>query len=135
MTTEFPDLAPDEHLLAGAWGEERNRATHDDVDRRILWLVTRRLVAVGHAAGGWDQLYRDPRDGQYPERELNPFWMMGKFQEAGLLPELLPAFFSRKIETHPRQWVKDVLRFFCTRWPVLSVYVWPIMRIRGRKVR
>ena len=67
MTTEFPDLAPDEHLLAGAWGEERNRATHDDVDRRILWLVTRRLVAVGHAAGGWDQLYRDPRDGRYWE--------------------------------------------------------------------
>jgi SAM-dependent methyltransferase len=79
--------------------------------------------------------YRDPRDGQYPERELNPFWMKRKFRDAGLEPELLPAFFSRRIETHPRQWVKDVLRFFCTRWPVLSVYVWPIMRLRGRKAR
>jgi len=36
---------------------------------------------------------------------------------------------------HPRQWVKDFLRFFCERWPALSVYVWPIMRLRGRKLR
>jgi len=39
------------------------------------------------------------------------------------------------IEVHPRQWVKDFLRFFCERWPALSVYVWPIMRLRGRKLR
>ena len=77
--------------------------------------------------------YRHPIDGQYPERELHPFWMMRKFLDAGLRPELLPAFFSQRIEVHPRQWVKDVLRFFCTRWPELSVYVWPIMRLRGRK--
>lgn len=77
--------------------------------------------------------YRHPIDGQYPERELNPFWLMRKFQDAGLKPELLPAFFSRKIERHPRQWIKDTLRFLCTRWPGLSVYVWPIMRLRGRK--
>lgn len=79
--------------------------------------------------------FRDPRDGQYPERELNPFWMMEKFREAKLEPELLPAFFSRGIEVHPRQVVKDFLRFFCSRWPALSVYVWPIMRLRGRKAR
>jgi SAM-dependent methyltransferase len=79
--------------------------------------------------------YRDPRDGQYPERELNPFWLMDKFRAAGLEPELLPAFFSRGIEVHPRQWIKDFLRFFCERWPALSVYVWPILRIRGRKPR
>jgi SAM-dependent methyltransferase len=78
-------------------------------------------------------LYRHPIDGQYPERELNPFWLMQKFRDAGLTPELLPAFFSRGIENNPRQWVKDFLRFFCTAWPPLSVYVWPILRIRGRK--
>ena len=78
-------------------------------------------------------LYRHPIDGQYPERELNPYWLMRKFEEAGLRPELLPAFFSRGIENHPRQWVKDFLRLLCTAWPPLSVYVWPIMRLRGRK--
>lgn len=77
--------------------------------------------------------YRHPLDGQYPERELNPYWLMRKFRDAGLEPELLPAFFSRGIEVHPRQWVKDVLRFFCTRWRPLSLFVWPIMRLRGRK--
>jgi len=78
-------------------------------------------------------LYRHPIDGQYPERELNPYWLMRKFRDQGLTPELLPAFFSRGIENHPRQWVKDVLRLLCTAWPALSVYVWPIMRLRGRK--
>jgi len=78
-------------------------------------------------------LYRAPLDGQYPERELNPYWMMRKFRDAGLEPELLPAFFSRGIERNPRQWVKDVLRLLTSAWPGLSVYVWPIMRLRGRK--
>ena len=67
MTAEFRDLAPDEHLLVGAWVEDGSRTTHDDVDRRIFWLVTRRLVACGHAGGGWDQLYRDPRDDRFWE--------------------------------------------------------------------
>ena len=67
MTAEFDDLAPDEHLLVGAWIEHETRSTHDEVDARILWLVTRRLVACGHAGGGWDQLYRDPRDGRFWE--------------------------------------------------------------------
>ena len=93
------------------------------------------LLETGSVKRKPEFLYRDPRDGQYPERELNPFWMMRRFEEAGLRPELLPAFFSRGIEVHPRQWVKDVLRFFCTRWRPLSVYVWPIMRLRGRKAR
>jgi hypothetical protein len=67
VTTEFHDLAPDEHLLAGAWAEHDNHTVHDAVDRRIFWLVTRRLSAIGHAAGGWEQLYRDPRDGRFWE--------------------------------------------------------------------
>ncbi|HTL99697.1 MAG TPA: class I SAM-dependent methyltransferase [Candidatus Omnitrophota bacterium] len=123
----FPSLARNQLF-------EATRATRGLVGADVI-EGTRELLETGAVRRRPDFRYRDPRDGQYPERELNPFWMKGKFREAGLEPELLPAFFSRKIETHPRQWVKDVLRFFCTRWPVLSVYVWPIMRIRGRKVR
>ena len=67
VTAEFDDLGPDEHLLVGAWVEHDARTTHDEVDSRILWLVTRRLIACGHAGGGWDQLYRDPRDGRFWE--------------------------------------------------------------------
>jgi SAM-dependent methyltransferase len=95
----------------------------------------RELLETGAVRRRVDFRYRDPRDGQYPERELDPDWLMQKFRDAGLTPELLPAFFSRGIERNPRQWVKDILRFFCTRWPWLSVYVWPILRIRGRKAR
>lgn len=42
-------------------------AVPDDVDRRIFWLVTRRLERRGIAEGGWEQLYRDPRDGRWWE--------------------------------------------------------------------
>ncbi|HLQ67377.1 MAG TPA: class I SAM-dependent methyltransferase [Candidatus Limnocylindrales bacterium] len=123
----FPALAENQLLEAA-------RRTRGLVGGDVI-AGTRELLETGTVRRRAEFPYRDPRDGQYPERELNPFWMMARFREAGLQPELLPAFFSRGIEVHPRQWVKDVLRFFCTRWPVLSVYVWPIMRIRGRKVR
>lgn len=113
---------------------EATRLTRGFVGPEIE-IGVREYLETGRIRRKPDFLYRDPRDGQYPERELDPFWMMDRFRNAGLAPELLPAFFSRGIEVHPRQWVKDFLRFWCTRWPALSVYVWPIMRLRGRKAR
>ena len=41
--------------------------TLDEVDRRIFWLVTRRLVPRGIVHSGWEQLFQDPRDGRYWE--------------------------------------------------------------------
>ena len=67
MTAAQHDLAPDELLLVGGWVEHDGRRALDDVDRRIFWLVSRRLVLRGQASGGWDQLYQDPRDGRYWE--------------------------------------------------------------------
>ena len=121
----FPNLSENQLL-------ESVRRTRGLVGEDVIAGV-KEFLERGDVGRRPEFLYRDPRDGQYPERELNPFWMEGKFLEAGLTPEILPAFFSRGIEVHPRQWIKDFLRFFCVRWPVLSVYVWPIMRIRGRK--
>jgi hypothetical protein len=64
---DYPELAPDERQLVGGWvTEERGRAL-DEVDRRIFWLVTRRLIALGQAHQGWEQLYQDPRDGRFWE--------------------------------------------------------------------
>jgi SAM-dependent methyltransferase len=123
----FPGLSSNQLL-------EAVRRTRGLVGEEVETGV-RELLETGQVRHRPEFEYRDPRDGQYPERELNPFWLMQKFRDAGLEPELLPAFFSRAIEVHPRQWIKDCLRFFCERWPALSVYVWPILRIRGRKVR
>jgi hypothetical protein len=67
VTSKSYDLEPDERQLAGAWIDVDGRRVHDEVDRRIFWLVSRRLTALGHASGGWDQLYLDPRDGRYWE--------------------------------------------------------------------
>ena len=122
----FPDLTGNELM-------EAVRQTRGLVGEEIL-KAAGEYRTTGRVEAGPRFRYRHPVDGQYPERELNPFWMKRRFREAGLMPELLPAFFSRKIERHPRQWIKDLLRFVCARWPVLSVYVWPIMRLRGRKL-
>ncbi len=125
IAERFPDLdAP--RLL------EATRRTRGFVGEEVHQGV-REFLATGAVAREPAFLYRHPADGQYPERELNPFWLAQRFREAGLSPELLPAFFSRHLEVHPRQWIKDTLRFLCERCPVLSVYVWPILRIRGRK--
>jgi len=124
---QFPQLSSNQVL-------EATRKTRGMVGPEI-YAAVREFLETGEVRTGPPFRYRDPRDGQYPERELNPYWMMRRFRDAGLAPELLPAFFSRGIERHPRQWIKDFLRFWCTRWPGLSVFVWPIMRIRGRKAR
>jgi hypothetical protein len=64
MAAEFAELRPDEYLVEGSWTEERVGSVHDAADRRILWLVSRRLALVATAEGGWRQLFRDPRDGR-----------------------------------------------------------------------
>ena len=63
----FPELGPDERRLVGAWAEDHDGRRLDEVDRRIFWLVTRRLIARGQAHQGWEQLYQDPRDGRFWE--------------------------------------------------------------------
>jgi hypothetical protein len=67
VTEEFAELDPDEHLLDGAWVETPDGTESDDVDRRIFWLVRRRLRPVAILHGGWDQLFIDPRDHRYWE--------------------------------------------------------------------
>jgi hypothetical protein len=62
----YQELSADDHRLVGAWVEDGDR-TPDEVDRRIFWLVTRRLVLRGMAHAGWEQLYQDPRDGRFWE--------------------------------------------------------------------
>jgi hypothetical protein len=63
----YAELDREERELLGAWVERDGGRTLDDVDRRIFWLVTRRLVPRGITHGGWEQLYQDPRDGRYWE--------------------------------------------------------------------
>jgi hypothetical protein len=58
----FDDLAPDEQQLIGRWIASDHGRAGDAVERRIFWLVSHRLVAIGSASGGWDWLFRDPRD-------------------------------------------------------------------------
>ena len=65
--TVFAELDPGERALLGSWVEAEGVRMLDDVDRRIFWLVTRRLTPRGIAHAGWEQLYQDPRDGRYWE--------------------------------------------------------------------
>jgi hypothetical protein len=60
----FPDLEPHESRLMGQWLEGEGGVAGDAVEQRIRWLAANRLVAIASAAGGWDWLFRDPRDGR-----------------------------------------------------------------------
>jgi hypothetical protein len=62
--TSFEELQPAETRLDGRWIGEGSSAVGDAVEQRIRWLAAERLVALGSASGGWDWLFRDPRDGR-----------------------------------------------------------------------
>ena len=66
MTTDFADLEPHETLLTGQSRDGTGRAA-DDVDERIFWLVTKRLLPRGRSPDGWTALFLDPRDGRFWE--------------------------------------------------------------------
>ncbi|MEP6621550.1 MAG: Imm27 family immunity protein [bacterium] len=67
MPHEYPDLQADEQQLTGHWKDGKAGAAADDVDERILWLVTKRLLPKGLTADGWDSLFLDPRDSRFWE--------------------------------------------------------------------
>ncbi len=60
----FSDLAPHEHDLAAGPDDASHCVENDARDARIFWLVTERLEPIATANGGWEQLFRDPRDGR-----------------------------------------------------------------------
>ena len=66
MSDASLELAGDVTRLAGNWAHEIVGRT-DEVDARIFRLVREVLVHVASSAQGWDQLFRDPRDGRYWE--------------------------------------------------------------------
>jgi len=70
------DLRPHEQDLVGQWLDVGSRIEADAVADRIRWLTTERLVRLGDTSGGWEQLFRDPRDGRlweltYPHSHMH----------------------------------------------------------------
>jgi hypothetical protein len=53
-------LRPDESALVGRWEETPRGVVAVEVTRRIRTLVADSLVKI--AGGGWETLYRDPKD-------------------------------------------------------------------------
>lgn len=62
-----PELTAAETELTGARATGVHGAP-DEVEMRIQWLVAHRLEPLGCASGGWDWLFRDPRDGRLWEQ-------------------------------------------------------------------
>jgi hypothetical protein len=60
-------LAPHETALQGRLSDEIT-GEPDAVERRIRRLVAECLVPLASASGGWDWLFRDPRDGRLWEQ-------------------------------------------------------------------
>ncbi len=76
MPSPRAELAPDETNLTEQWRITGNRALEDATTERIDWLTRERLQALGTTSDGWEQLFRDPRDGRlweltYPFSEMH----------------------------------------------------------------
>lgn len=67
MVQEFTDLESHETLLGGRAEDRRASTEANDVDERIFWLVTKRLMPQGRSPDGWSSLFVDPRDGRFWE--------------------------------------------------------------------
>ena len=64
MDQEFSDLQPHERQLTAQWKDGRSGMGADEIDERIFWLVTKRLLPRGRSDDGWSALFEDPRDGR-----------------------------------------------------------------------
>jgi hypothetical protein len=60
-------LLPNETVLIGKWELISGQMQGDQTEERIELLVSGLLEKVSSASGGWEILYRDPRDGRYWE--------------------------------------------------------------------
>ena len=58
------DLDSHERQLTGQWKDGIASGIADDVDGRILWLVTTRLLPKARSEDGWHTLFLDQRDGR-----------------------------------------------------------------------
>ncbi len=67
-------LRSDETVLIGRWLSTSAGMVEDEVTKRIRSLVADSLIQI--AGGGWETLYRDPRDHRlweltYPQGEMH----------------------------------------------------------------
>jgi hypothetical protein len=70
------DLQPGESDLIGQWLDLGSRIEGDAMTARIQWLIAERLERLSDDSGGWEVLYRDPRDGRlweltYPHGQMH----------------------------------------------------------------
>ena len=69
------EIGPDETEIIGSWVMVNGRMTEDDASLRIRSLVEAELQHIATSKNGWENLYRDPRDGRlwdltYPRSEM-----------------------------------------------------------------
>ena len=75
--TTFALLGPCEHDLVGNWVVANGRVVGDDVELRIRWLRQSSLQKIATANDGWDELFRDLRDGRLWEHTRPNSGMQG----------------------------------------------------------
>ncbi|MEQ1765280.1 MAG: Imm27 family immunity protein [Pyrinomonadaceae bacterium] len=74
------ELGPDEKEVIGNWIEVDGEIDGDEACFRIQYLTADYLERIGfsEAQGGWETLFRDPKDGRYWERTYpNGSWHGG----------------------------------------------------------
>jgi hypothetical protein len=60
-------IEANETLIVGSWVMMNGEMIADSVEQRIDELIQDRLQRVSSTSGGWEVLFKDPRDGRYWE--------------------------------------------------------------------
>jgi hypothetical protein len=71
------EIQPDETLITGSWIFVNGRMVEDAAQKRINALSSGLLERIAETSGGWEILYRDPRDGRYWEKTFPHSGMHG----------------------------------------------------------
>jgi hypothetical protein len=71
------ELQPGESTLIGKWEWVEGKLVANSVAKRIDYLVSHNLKEIGQRNGGWDILYRDPKDGRFWELTYPDSHMQG----------------------------------------------------------
>lgn len=72
-------IARDETLIEGGWDFVDSQMIGNSSVKRIRSLIDDELTKVAVLSGGWETLYRDPRDGRYWELT----YLRGEMQGGG----------------------------------------------------
>ena len=120
----WPEMVPDKVQLlagktAGMFGDEIFRAVEEFEEK-------------GDISKCQEFCYRNPMTGEFPEREMNPFYLQDKLRTAGFAVSFVPYFYSESYR-NPERAVKRAFYLIEKYIPIAHLFLTPGFGLLGLK--